>query len=174
MSIREEQGRDKDVVFELNTSAFNSPAEAKLVDALRAQATPIISLVSIDDAGATDSDRRVVGHIMFSPVTLAGHPELTLMGLAPMSVAPECQRQGLGSALVREGLERCREINCGAIVVLGHPEYYPRFGFVPASKFEIDSEYDVPDEVFMAQELVPGVLRGKTGRIKYHPVFGDL
>lgn len=81
------------------------------------------------------------------------------MGLAPMAVAPERQRQGIGSALVRAGLDRCKEPGFGAIVVLGHPEYYPRFGFSIAKRFDIGCEYEVPDEVFMVMELQPGYLR---------------
>jgi putative acetyltransferase len=96
------------------------------------------------------------------------------MGLGPMAVAPGRQNSGIGSLLVGAGLDRCRAMGAVAVVVLGHPDYYPRFGFVPASGFSIDSEYDVPDEVFMAQELVPGALRQVTGRIHYHPAFADL
>jgi putative acetyltransferase len=96
------------------------------------------------------------------------------MGLAPMAVLPARQRQGIGSALVRDGLGRCRELGYEAVVVLGHPGYYPRFGFVPASRFGIGCEYDVPAEVFMALELVPGALRGKPGTIRYHPAFAEL
>lgn len=108
---------------------------------------------------------------MFSPVSLAENPGLKVMGLAPMAVQPEFQRQGIGSALVREGLEQCRQLGFAGVVVLGHPEYYPRFGFSASSRFGIDSEYEVPEEVFMAIELQPGGLGGKTGRVKFHPVF---
>lgn len=91
-----------------------------------------------------------------------------------MAVIPAFQRKGIGSALVRAGLEQCEQRGFDAVVVLGHPEYYPRFGFLPSSRFGIDSEYDVPEEVFMAMELSPGALHGKTGRIKYHQVFNEL
>ena len=96
------------------------------------------------------------------------------MGLAPMAVLPGRQRQGIGSELVRAGLDECRRLGFGAIVVLGHAEYYPRFGFVPASKFGLKSEYDVPDDVFMALELIPGALRGRAGTIRYHPTFAAM
>jgi putative acetyltransferase len=165
IELREESAADREAVFRINAAAFPSPAEAGLVDVLRVQASPIVSLV------ACLAD-ELVGHIFFSPVTLHGEADLQLMGLAPMAVAPGRQNSGIGSLLVGAGLDRCRAI--GAVVVLGHPDYYPRFGFVPASGFSIDSEYDVPDEVFMAQELVPGALRQVTGRIHYHPAFADL
>ena len=111
---------------------------------------------------------------MFSPVFLSDHPNLKVMGLAPMAVAPAHQRKGTGSALVRAGLDQCRQLDFVAVVVLGHPEYYPRFGFSPSSQFGIDSEYEVPEEVFMAMELQPEALRGKTGRVRYHPAFSDV
>lgn len=165
--IREESSDDHEAVFNINTAAFPSPAEAELVDALRCQADPLLSLV----ACAGD---LVVGHIMFSPVTLAGHPELPLLGLAPMAVMPDRQNTGIGGRLVRAGLERSRRLNAVAVVVLGHPHFYPRFGFVPASHFSIDSDYDVSDDVFMALELVPGALQDVAGRISYHPAFADV
>ena len=167
MLIRTEKETDHAAVHAVNAAAFPTPLEADLVDALRRQAHPIISLVA-------ESDSAVVGHILFSPVTLDGRPDLRLMGLAPMAVAPEHQRSGIGSALVRAGLEECRQLGFSAVVVLGHPEYYPRFGFSPSVRYGIRSEYDVPDDVFMAMELVPGALRDATGTIKYHPAFGSV
>jgi putative acetyltransferase len=137
------------------------------VDRLRRQAKPILSLVA-------ESDGAIVGHILFSPVSLAGSSGLKLMGLAPMAVAPGHQMQGVGSALVREGLERCRQSGVAAVVVLGHPEYYPRFGFLPSVRFGIGSEYDVPEEAFMAIELQPGALEHAGGTIRYHPAFAGL
>ncbi len=167
MLVRTEEDNDRDAVYAVNADAFKTSAEADLVDALRAQAQPIVSLVA-EENGA------VVGHIMFSPVSLSGHPHLKVMGLAPMAVTRERQRKGVGSALVRAGLAQCRHLGYTAVVVLGHPEYYPRFGFLPSSRFGIDCEYDVPEEVFMATELHPDALSGKTGRVKYHAAFGDL
>ena len=167
MLVRVEEEKDRAGVHAVNVAAFETPAEANLVDALRDQAQPVISLVA-EDKGA------VVGHIMFSPVSLSGHPGLDAMGLAPMAVTPEHQRKGFGSALVRAGLEQCKQIGSVAVVVLGHPEYYPRFGFSPASRFGIDSGYEVPEEVFMAMELQPEALAGKSGRVKYHAAFNNL
>ena len=167
MRIRAEKEDDPDGVYAVNVSAFETSAEAELVDALRAQAQPIVSLVA-EEGG------EVVGHIMFSPVSLPGHPNLKMMGLGPMAVSREHQRKGIGSALVRAGLAQCEQLGIAAAVVLGHPEYYPRFGFAASSKFGIDSEYDVPEGVFMAIELQPNALSGITGRVKYHAAFGDL
>ena len=165
--IRDERPGDVDAVRAVNRAAFETSEEADLVDALRRAASPLISLVA-------EAGDAVVGHIMFSPVTLAGADALTLMGLAPMAVLPARQRQGIGSRLVSAGLERCREANAAAVVVLGHAEYYPRFGFIPASRLSLRSEYDVPDDVFMVCELQPGRLQGRAGTIRYHAAFGSL
>lgn len=167
MLIRAEERDDRQAVHAVNASAFETSAEANLVDVLREQARPIISLVAID--GTT-----VVGHILFSPVRLSDRPEFKIMGLAPMAVTPEHQRKGIGLGLVRAGLEQCRQLGFGAVVVLGHPEYYPRFGFLPSMSFGIKCEYDVPEEVFMALELQPGFLQGSSGTIQYHPAFNRL
>jgi putative acetyltransferase len=167
MLIRAENGEDRVGVRTLNASAFDTTAEADLVDALRAQVTPYISLVAEDDD-------RVVGHIMFTPVALSGHPDLKIMGLAPMAVSTQYRRKGTGSALVRVGLEQCRLLGFGAVVVLGHPKYYPRFGFSPAARFGIDCEYRVPEEAFMLVELQSGYLLGASGTVRYHAAFSDL
>jgi len=165
--IRAEQAGDQAGVRGVNLAAFETPAEADLVDALRAQARPLVSLIA-EEQGA------IVGHIVFSPVTLPGQPALALMGLAPMAVAPARQRAGIGSALVRAGLEACRRLPADAVVVLGHPEYYPRFGFAPGVLTGLGCEYDVPAQAFMALELRPGALRGVTGTVQYHAAFASL
>jgi putative acetyltransferase len=165
--IRAEQEKDWVRVRTLNASAFETPAEAELVDALRRQARPIVSLVA-DEGG------EVVGHIMFSPVSLSGYPDRRIMGLAPMPVASERQRRGIGGLLVRGGLEQCRQLGFGAVVVLGHPEYYPRFGFSPAARFGIRCEWDTAAEAFVLMELLPGYLRGVSGTAKYHAAFSGL
>ena len=167
MLIRAERGNDKAAIYEVNVSAFETSAEAELVDALREQAETFISLV------AEDGD-RVVGHIMFSPVSLSTDPELKVMGLAPMAVVPAHQREGIGSALVRAGLERCKEMGFSAVVVLGHPEYYPRFGFLRAARFGLRCEYEAPEEAFMAMELETGALDDKPGVVKYHAAFSNV
>lgn len=167
MLIRTENEKDRAEVYALNSVAFASTTEADLVNALRKEAQPVISLVA-------EENGQIVGHIMFSPVTLTGHEELKIMGLAPMAVAPEQQNRGYGSALVRAGLEQCRQLGAGAVVVLGHATYYPRFGFSPSSNAGISCEYDVPEEYFMVLELQPGYLQGKSGTIKYHNLFSDV
>jgi putative acetyltransferase len=163
--IRAELQNDVDAVRELNRAAFNGPDEARIVDALRGAVTPLVSLVA-------EAQDAVVGHILFSPVSLASAALPLVMGLAPMAVLPGHQRAGIGTALVHAGLDACRTIGAVAVVVLGHPTYYPRFGFVPASRFGLSCEYDVPDEVFMALELQDGALVGRAGVVRYHRAFG--
>ena len=168
VTIRTERAADVSAIRLVNRAGFETGAEADLVDALRERASPIVSLVA-EAAGA------VVGHIMFSPVTLAERDvDRRLMGLAPMAVLPSVRRRGVGSALVREGLARCKNLDVAAVVVLGHPQYYPRFGFVPASRFGLSCEYGVADEAFMALELFVGKLTGVTGTVRYHPAFAEL
>ena len=167
MLIRAEEDKDRAAVHAVKVAAFETPSEANLVDALREQAQPIVSLVA-EDSGA------IVGHIMFSAVSLVGHHGLKVMGLAPMAVAPKHQRKGIGSALVRAGLEQCKQLGYIAVVVLGHPEYYPRFGFSPSTRFGIGCEYEVPEDVFMVTELQPAALSGITGIVKYHAAFSSL
>jgi putative acetyltransferase len=166
IQIRQETEADKAAVFGINAAAFPTDAEARLVDSLRMSADPHISLVAVED-------QDVVGHIMFTPVTLTPFDELQLMGLAPMAVSPSRQRSGIGSQLVEAGLQRCRELGVGAVAVLGHPEYYPRFGFRPSSKWGIKCEYDVPEDVFMLLELVTDYLQNYQGIIRYHAAFAD-
>jgi putative acetyltransferase len=167
MLIRAEEERDRAAVHAVNLAAFGTASEANLVDALREQVQPLVSLVA-EDCGA------IVGHIMFSPVSLSGHPGLKMMGLAPMAVALLHQRKGIGSALVRAGLAQCRQLCNVAVVVLGHAGYYPRFGFLPSRFFGIDCEYEVPEDVFMVTELQPAALSGTTGTVKYHAAFKNL
>jgi putative acetyltransferase len=165
--IRAEEQRDWAAVHAVNVAAFETPAEANLVDALREQAQPLVSLI-VEDHGA------ILGHIMFSPVSLSGYPALRIMGLAPMAVAPEHQCKGIGSALIRAGLNQCKQLGFGAVVVLGHPAYYPRFGFSSSARFGIGCEYEVTEEVFMVVELQAGFLEGASGKIKYHTAFSDV
>lgn len=165
--IRPERESDYASVHAVYEMAFSTSSEAYLVDGLRRMADPIVSLVA-EERG------KVVGHILFTPVSLDSRPDLRIMGLAPMAVLPGHQRAGIGSALVRAGLDRCRLIPASAVVVLGHPEFYPRFGFAPSTRFGIKSEYDVPEDVFMVLELDPGSLDGASGTIRYHDAFNAV
>lgn len=167
MIVRAERPEDRAAVRAVHLAAFETNAEADLVDALRDQASPVVSLVA-------ENDRGIVGHILFTPVTLNGDPELCFMGLAPMAVSPRHQNKGIGSALVRAGLDRCSEIGVGAVVVLGHPSFYPRFGFLPAARFGIRSEYGVPEEAFMLLQLQRDALRGASGTARFHPAFANV
>ena len=167
ISIQPERPEYYPIVFEINQRAFGRVDEAKLVEVLRKVAHPQISLVAIR-AG------QVVGHIFFSPVTIEGSTSsLQALGLAPMAVMPELQHQGIGSALVRTGLDAARRIDQKVVVVLGHSEYYPRFGFAIASRKGIRYEHPVPDEAFMVLELEPGTLKGHAGVVHYLPEFSQ-
>lgn len=165
ITIRSEEIEDQKGIRRVNEVAFDQAMEADLVDALRTNAHPHISLVAI-------VEERIVGHIFFSPVSIESESgTFTAMGLAPMSVLPEFQNQGVGSRLVDEGLKECRELGHSVVVVLGHPNYYPRFGFIPAHLKGLRSEYDVPDDTFMVLELNENALRGRSGLVRYHPEF---
>lgn len=162
MIIRFEQRGDAGHIRDVHLDAFDSDSEANIVDSLRRSSENLISLVA-------EEDGKIIGHILFSPVAL--DPEVKVMGLAPMAVVKKWQRKGVGSKLVEKGLEVCKDAGCDGVVVLGHPEYYPQFGFVPAANFEISSDYDVPLEVFMALELKPGSLKENPGTARYHRAF---
>lgn len=169
MIVRQERPEDVAGIRHVNEQAFGQPAEADLVDLLRTRGKVVLSLV------ATQED-LIVGHILFSPVMIESEGEVfdAAVGLAPMAVLPGLQKQGIGSQLVEHGLELCRKSGYECVVVLGHAEYYPRFGFVPASRYGLKCEYDVPDEAFMALELRDGALKGRAGIAKYQPEFKEV
>jgi putative acetyltransferase len=166
--VRKERYDDAEEIRHVNELAFETPAEATLVDLLRGRGKLLVSLVA-------ERDGRLVGHIAFSSVRIEPEaPGLSGAGLGPMAVVPDLQKSGIGSLLVREGLDRCRRLGIDGVVVLGHPRYYPRFGFAPASRFGLRCEWTVPDEVFMAMELRPGALAGISGLARYEPEFEDV
>jgi putative acetyltransferase len=147
VTIREEQAEDIAAIREVNDKAFGQPLEGRLVDLLRANDRVTLSLVAV-------SDGQIVAHILFSPVTIGSDGEaLQGAGLGPMAVLPEFQRKEIGTQLIAEGIDRLRKRECPFVVVLGHPEYYPRFGFVPAGKYNVRCGWDVPDEAFMLLRL---------------------
>ena len=168
MEIREERDGDAAAIQKVNALAFAGEAEAHLVESLHREGAVTLSLVGLHHGA-------VVGHILFSPVTIEGTPPSgTVLGLAPMSVLPAHQRAGFGSVLVPEGIKRCRELGHTAVVVLGHPDFYPRFGFAPADQFGLTCEFPAPREAFMALELQPRALETAAGMVRYHPAFHEL
>ncbi len=168
IDVRPEIAADVESIRAVLLDAFPGPAEADLVEALRKDAEGSISLVA-EEAG------QIVGHIMFSPVTLEEKSVAYKMaGLAPMAVRSSHQRKGIGARLVKEGLKACQAEGYRVVVVLGHPEYYPRFGFEVSTQFGLKSQYDVSEEVFMAQVLGDDAVDGLAGTIVYHTCFQAL
>jgi putative acetyltransferase len=146
VSIRDEQPEAVAAIRRVNERAFGQPQAARLIELLRANGGVLLSLVAAVDG-------RVVGHILYSPVRLGSAPnEVHGAGLGPMAVLPDFQGKGVGSRLVADGIHRLRQSGCPFIVVLGHPEYYPRFGFLAASRCGVRCQWAVPDEAF---KLVP-------------------
>ena len=168
MKIREDDLADTEAIWNINADAFETEAEANLVNVLRDSGCTFISLVA-------EADNKAVGHILFTPVELTENKNtLKIIGLAPMAVLHQYQNKGIGSKLVKTGIEHCKSKNYDAIVVLGHPGYYPKFGFVPSVTYGIKSEYEVPDEAFMILELVPNSLKDHQGIIRYHELFNSV
>lgn len=162
--IRSETPADVAAIRDVVIAAFPTPGEADLVEALRHQGLSRLSLVA-------EVDGAVAGHILFSPVTIAdAHPGL---GLAPVAVHPRLHRQGIGSRLIEEGLRQARASGAHYCVVLGDPAYYERFGFRHARPLGLDNEYGA-DHEFMAQELAPGGLTGRSGLVRYSSPFRML
>lgn len=161
VQIREELDTDIAAIRELNSRAFGQSLEADIVDALRSHGAVLLSLVAT-------IDERIVGHILYSPASIG---DLAGAGLGPMAVLPGFQRRGIGSALVAEGSRRMKQAGWPFVVVLGHAEFYPRFGFTRASAHGISSEWDVPDEVFMLSILDPPRMSGVSGQVRYRPEF---
>lgn len=169
--IRQEKTDDRKEVHEINTLAFGQEAEAKLVDLLRDSKAfvPALSLV------ATVED-KLVGHILFSKIVVVDEArnEVESLALAPMAVLPGFQRKGIGGQLIKSGLDEARERKHKSVIVLGHEHYYPKFGFVPAEKWNIKAPFDVPANVFMALELVTDGLKGVSGTVKYPKEFDEV
>ena len=167
--IRGEQPGDASAIEAINLQAFGRPDEANLVNALRP------SLPRPDYSRVALLDGKPVGHILFSPILIdTGHRDEPALALAPMAVMPEKQGQGIGSALVRDGLEILSQLGERIVVVLGHSDFYPRFGFDTASKYGIRAPFEVPDPAFMVIELQTGALQGIQGTVRFPPAFDEV
>lgn len=165
VQIQEELPDDIPAIRELNQRAFGQDQEANIVDALRSNGGCLLSLVAI-------VNDRLVGHIMYSPLSVGS--EITGAALGPMAVLPEYQRQGIGSQLVEAGNQKLNDAGCPFIIVVGHPEYYPKFGFTPANAHGITCEWEVPDNAFMLLVLDQMKMQGVSGSAKYRPEFSSV
>jgi putative acetyltransferase len=161
IEIRPEEAGDIAAIREVNRRAFGQDQEARIVDALRSNGAAQLSLVAI-------KQDRVIGHIMYSPLRIGG---LCGAALGPMAVAPEEQRQGIGTKLVKAGNDLLARSGCPCIVVVGHPDFYPRFGFTPARAHGIVCEWEVPDDAFMLLVLDEATMAGVSGVAVYRPEF---
>lgn len=166
MVIRPEIDVDRDGIRAVNELAFGRPGEAGLVDLLRVDSAwiPELSLVA-------EEDGEIVGHCLFTRSSIEESPEDGVLALGPVAVLPRFQRRGIGSSLIREGLRIAESLGFRGVVLIGHPEYYPRFGFRPGADFGLTCEFEVPREVFMALSLVLEGFSGVDGRILFAPPF---
>lgn len=168
VTVRIERFEDMAAIRALNMRAFGQAVEGEIIDKLRRSCPEILSLVA-DDNG------RVAGHILFSPVVIEGEKgRLFGMGLGPMAVLPELQKQGIGAQLIETGLSMLRQRGCSFVVVVGHPEYYPRFGFERASKYQLSCQWEnVPEEAFMVLVLDEHRLDDLKGIVRYREEFNE-
>lgn len=164
ITIREEQPEDIEAIHHMEEQAFGQPDEADLVDALRRADAFVLSLVAL-------SDGEIVGHILFTRGTIEDdHSDHDALALGPLAVLPSYQNRGIGTQLMEKGLEMCEKAGHNVVFLLGHPNYYPRFGFVKGSTKGIGNEYNA-DDAFMVKELSVGALERTKGVAKYHPEF---
>jgi len=166
LSIRPETPEDRPAVFSVNDCAFPTQLEAELVDRVRAEA--LLSLVA-----TTKHD--VVGHALFTRVRVEGPgPEWTAAALGPIAVQPEFQREGVGGDLIREGLDRCAALGESVVFVLGSPDYYSKFGFVPAAPLDLHYEEASFDPYFMVWAHGEDPIAERTGFVRYHEAFSGV
>ena len=165
--IRKETVEDLAKVYEVNRAAFSQEDESKLVERIRKGSyyIPELSLVA-------EINEKIIGHILFSKIKIIGDNEYESLALAPMAVLPEYQKKGIGGKLIKKGLKKARELGFDSVIVLGHADYYPRFGFERASRWNIKCLFEVPDEAFMAIELNAGALKERSGIVEYPEEFG--
>ncbi|ELZ20741.1 GNAT family N-acetyltransferase [Natrinema limicola] len=165
MEIRPFTASDAAAVSEVHRRAFDGWLdESRIVQRLHDADKAVVSLVAV-------AGNQIVGHVLFSPTTVADQGEnVELVGLAPVGVRPENQNEGVGSSLIQQGLERCREAGADAVVVLGDPEYYSRFGFERASEYGLGNECGA-DEGFMVKPLHEGAVANVDGIVTYQPEF---
>jgi len=167
IKIRPEHEGEHAKVRKVIVEAFGQENEADLVEVIRKSEDfiPGLSLVAVKDG-------ELVGHILFSPIKIeTSDSDVSILTLAPVAVRPAFQNQGVGSELVRKGLEECRRLGHRIVVVVGHPDYYPRFGFAPAGAEGLEASLEVPDEAFMVLELEPGALEGISGVVRFPKAF---
>jgi putative acetyltransferase len=161
--LRSETPADYPAIRQVNEAAFGTSEEADLVDALRLEGVVLLSAVA-------EVNGRIVGHVLFSRMSIdAAGRVIPAVALAPMAVAPDHQRQGLGSRLIRHGLDVLRDLGERIVIVVGHPTYYPRFGFSSERARPLGNPF--PPDAFMALELVPGALDGVRGWVQYARAF---
>jgi putative acetyltransferase len=165
IKIRQEGPDDVTAVRDLNRRAFGQDQESNIVDALRTNGAALLSFVAT-------LNNRVVGHIMYSPAVVDGRVRGAALG--PMAVLPEYQRQGIGTKLIEAGNQKLKETGCPFIIVVGHADYYPRFGFTPASEYGIKCEWDVPDDAFMLLVLDQTKMEDVSGLAKYRHEFSSV
>lgn len=164
MRILLEQAAHRGQIHAVTAAAFGRVDEADLVDRLRVDGLVRLSLVAIEDD-------EVVGHVLFTalPVSVDGRA-VDALCLAPVSVHPDYQGSGVGSMLIRDALARLGESGFEAVIVVGHPGYYPRFGFSAALAAKLSAPFS--GEAFMALELIEGALSGQSGQVRYPAAFG--
>lgn len=169
ITIRKEEENDHIQIYDVNKSAFQQENEGKSIEKIRKSENfiPELSIVA-------ELNNRIVGHILFSKIKIVGDSNYQSLFLAPMAVIPEFQKRGIGSELIKRGMDKAKELGFNSIIVLGHKEYYPKFGFQRASRWGIKCPFEVPDDVFMAIELTEKALEGKAGTVEYPDEFNEV